>query len=85
VTGLDLNRVPDSVFQPRLAPGTLLKESESDQHWRIGPRGEWVAYQPPGRGDSGRMPIGWLFMVSLTSLLIAAMGVILRWRRRPAY
>lgn len=81
VSRFELNNVPDNLFKPNLRPGYAMKDGATNQVWRIGPNGEKIFIDMSNTGQSRSMPIGWLFMASLTTLLVLGMGALL-WRRR---
>lgn len=83
ISRFELNNVPDSLFEVKLRPGYHIKESETNKYWKVGANGERIPIDM-NRNEDGVMPLGWLFMTSLTSLLVLAAGVFLRWRRRSA-
>ncbi len=85
VNRFELNKVPDSLFRPQLQAGYHINESETQRFWKVGANGEWIRLQPPARKNPSAMPIGWLFIASLSSLLVLAVGAFLRWRRCPAF
>jgi hypothetical protein len=80
MTRLELNNVPDSLFDPKLRPGYYMKDAATNEFWKIGTNGEKVFIDISNPNHNDKMPIGWLFMASLTSLLFLSMGAL--WRRR---
>lgn len=80
VDHLELNNVPDSLFQPQIKPGYYMKDAATNQYWKVGSNGEKIFMDISKPEDSGEMRYGWLFMLSATTLL--GLGVTTLWRRR---
>lgn len=77
---LELNTVPDSFFKPNLQPGYFMKDGTTNEYWKITPNGGKLFIDISNQDQISKRPMGWLFMLSLTSLLFLGMGAI--WRRR---
>ena len=81
VTKFEINNVPDSAFNPNLQPGTYVKDGETNQYWEIGLHGERKYIDIGANNGTSNIFLNWLFVLSITVLLLLGMGALLRWRR----
>lgn len=82
VTKFKINNVSDDLFDPHLGPGSFVKDGETNQYWKVGPHGERQYIDLGNKSVLGVQPFGWLFIASITSLLLLGIGALLRWRNR---
>lgn len=87
VSNVQVNMVPDSLFNVKLTPGGQLYDEDGYVVYKIGPSGERIvnhAFDAVLRGDPYARTKGWLFVASLTSILLLGLGAFVKWRRRNA-
>lgn len=81
VTRFRINDVPDGFFKPNLPPGSAVKNGETDEFWKIGPHGEKIAIYTGSKDSPGSLLVSWMFVGSITLLLMLRVGSLLRWRK----
>jgi hypothetical protein len=79
----ELNNVDDSLFNPQLPPGAWYVDKHTQKMYRIGASGEKILDERSSM-ESSDLPLRWLFIASITSLLLMAAGAVIRWRRKRA-
>ena len=82
VTALKLNEVPDSLFVPDIPVGAAMKDGATNLYWRVGANGERIYVDITGKGNATNYLTGWLFMASITSLLVLTVLAYVRWKRK---
>jgi len=83
VTDIQLNNAPDSLFDPSLTTGGKLYNQDANVVCQVGPSGEKIIDQRYVATNERRtIGLGWLFVTSLTTLLLLGLGAFVRWRRR---
>ena len=81
VTKFVLNSVSGEAFKPDLHHGAYVKDGETNQYWKIGPNGERLYIDIGANKETSNIFLNWLFVLSITVLLMLGMGALLRWRR----
>lgn len=80
---IKLNDVPDAMFDPTLTAGGKLYDQDANVVYRIGPEGEkMVDRRFTDPNESRNRLVGWLFVASLTLLLLLGLGALVRWQRQ---
>ena len=75
-----LDNISDDLFTFKPRPGNLLKrESEI---YRISPSGSEEVVRQIASRNRGYSPFGWLYMASVTSLLVLTIGAFVKWKRK---
>ena len=82
VTDLKLNEVPDSRFVPDIPVGAGMKDGATNLYWHVGANGERIYVDITGKGNATNYWTGWLFMASITSLLVLTVLAYVRWKRK---
>lgn len=80
VNQFELNKAPDNLFRIAFMPGTRITDVDTKEYFRIGLNGERIPIDITGNARTNNRTMGWLFMVSLSTLLVLFMGVL--WRRQ---
>lgn len=84
VTDLKLNEVPDSRFVPDIPVGAAMKDGETNLYWIVEANGgrRYVDISGAGKGKATNYSTGWLFMASVTSMLVLTVLAYVRWKRK---
>jgi hypothetical protein len=81
-----LNAAASSLFDPSLPAGSSLFEQDKNARYMVGPDGEKVIDRryEVSKNEPYHMSMAWLFVGSLTMLLLLGVGALLRWQRQRA-
>ena len=85
VTSLDTVsfEAPDaSLFDMHLKPKDIVKDNMTGEIWTVGPHGEKIHNMEKSTVSQNTMYFGWLYMASITTLLVLTVGAYIRWKRK---
>ncbi len=82
VNSFTLNDTPDSLFEIKFQPGLAYTDVATQQFFHIGPNGEKINIDLHGQDRVPQHLVGWVFMLSATTLLCLGMGVLWRKQKR---
>ena len=71
--------IGDDLFTFTPKPGNLLKRN--NDIFKISPMGTELLVPRPTSSNRGYNPIGWLYMASVTTLLVLTVGAYVKWKR----
>ncbi len=78
-TDLEINNVPDSLFAANIKPGDIWQDKGT--RYIIGRNGARILQWSDHDRVNRKMPIGWLFIASLTTAVLLGLGALARRRR----
>ncbi len=76
-----VNDVPDEVLEAKLAPGDYEWDEKTKATYKVGANGERIFQDLQSANTAKRMWPGWLFMVSVSTLLAVTVAGYVRWKR----
>jgi|GEM_PF-3577794 len=81
LTEMSINDVGDEFFNIKMQPGYHVKYSPTNEYWRVGQNGEKINIDLSANKKS-TMSWGWLYMASVTSLLVLTVLGYVRWKSK---
>ncbi|HLI48523.1 MAG TPA: hypothetical protein VKV18_07560 [Chthonomonas sp.] len=82
VIAAQINDVPESLFTLHLLPSSRVYDRDHDVAYFVDNRGRWIADKRSTKTLSRHYFLAWLFIVSLTTLLVIVFGLIIGLKRR---
>ena len=78
-----INDVPDNLFDVKFEVGDRVSDMLTGAWWKIGKGGERLYESDDSKSRQRTMPFGWLYMASVTTLLLLTVAAYVRWKRKP--
>ncbi len=79
---ITVNDVTDEFLGVKLNPGDYKWDEKTNSTWKAGPNGEMIYQDESGKNSPKHMWPGWLYMASVTSLLVLTVGAYVKWKRK---
>ena len=71
-----------ALFDMGLKPRDIVKDNMTGEVWTVGPHGEKIHNMEKSSASQSTMYFGWLYMASVTTMLILTVGAYVRWKRK---
>jgi len=78
---ISINDVPEKVCMVTLNQGDKVNDMNTGQWWTVGQNGERLYEKPSSESQTSMVP-GWLYMASVTTLLVLTVLAYVRWKRK---
>ena len=76
-----MNDVSDEQIAVSLASGDHMKDLPTNLTYLIGANSEKILLDTPNSNTLSKLWLGWLYMASVTTLLVLTVGAYIRWKR----